>query len=112
MVMARRQVLVQLTDELVTLLDRRAAQSGKSRSEVIRAAIEHHLDTGRRPFLILTRERAIPVLQRLIVVPATRTVRGIPSEVALSEEDGMPEPCVISFDNVTTVPKALPTERI
>ncbi len=45
--MARRQVLVQLTDELVTLLDRRAAQSGKSRSEVIRAAIEHHLDTDR-----------------------------------------------------------------
>lgn len=71
-----------------------------------------HPETGRRPFLVLTREVAIPVLERLVVVPATRTVRGIPSEVALSEEDGMPEPCVLSFDNVTTLPKALLTERI
>jgi len=71
-----------------------------------------HPETGRRPFLVLTREVAIPVLERLVVVPATRTVRGIPSEVALGEEDGMPEPCVLSFDNVTTLPKGLLTERI
>jgi mRNA interferase MazF len=71
-----------------------------------------HPETGRRPFLLLTREAAVPVLERLLAVPATRTVRGIPSEVALSEEDGMPEPCVLSFDNVTTLPKAFLTERI
>lgn len=71
-----------------------------------------HPETGRRPFLILTREIAIPVLQRVVVVPATRRIRGIPSEVVLSEQDGMPEACVLSFDNVTTLPKALLTERI
>ncbi len=69
-------------------------------------------DAGRRPFLILTRESAIPVLQRLVAVPATRTIRGAPTEVILDEDDGMPDRCALSFDSVTTVPKALLTERI
>jgi metal-responsive CopG/Arc/MetJ family transcriptional regulator len=43
MVIARKQTLVQLTDELVDLLDRRAAREDKSRSAVIREAIEAHL---------------------------------------------------------------------
>lgn len=42
-VMARRQSLVQLSDELVALLDERAARSGRSRSALIREAIEHYL---------------------------------------------------------------------
>ena len=46
------------------------------------------------------------------MAPATRTVRGIPTEVALSADDGMPADCALSFDNLTTVPKALLTERI
>jgi metal-responsive CopG/Arc/MetJ family transcriptional regulator len=41
--MARRQTLVQLTDELLALLDERAARSGRSRSELIRVAIEREL---------------------------------------------------------------------
>ncbi len=69
-------------------------------------------DAGRRPFLILSREAAIPVLQRVVAVPATRTIRGAPTEVLLDEDDGMPARCALSFDNVTTVPKALLTERI
>jgi predicted DNA-binding protein len=43
MVIARKQTLVQLTDELVGALDREAARTGKSRSAVIREAIEAHL---------------------------------------------------------------------
>jgi mRNA interferase MazF len=71
-----------------------------------------HPDAGRRPFLVLTREAAIPVLRRVLAVPATRTIRNIPTEVVLDLEDGMPERCALSFDNVTTLPKALLTERI
>lgn len=71
-----------------------------------------HPDAGRRPFLVLTREAAIPVLGRVIAVPATRTIRDIPTEVVLDRDDGMPERCALSFDNVTTLPKALLTERI
>jgi metal-responsive CopG/Arc/MetJ family transcriptional regulator len=41
--MARRQTLVQLSDELIALLDERAARSGRSRSELIRTAVERDL---------------------------------------------------------------------
>lgn len=71
-----------------------------------------HPEAGRRPACILTRGAAIPVLNTVLVAPATRTVRGIPSEVPLSREDGMPDDCVLSFDNLVMVPKALLTERI
>jgi mRNA interferase MazF len=67
---------------------------------------------GRRPFCILTRDEAIPVLNQVLAVPATRTVRGIPTEVPLDEEDGMPAPCVLAADNLTLVRPALCTERI
>ena len=71
-----------------------------------------HPHAGRRPYLVLTRQAAIPVLQRVLAVPATRTVRNIPSEVQLDEDDGMPEACALSFDNITTMPKALLKTRI
>ena len=66
----------------------------------------------RRPYLVVTRQGAIPVLNTLIAVPATRRVRGIPTEVALDEADGMPEPCALSFDNIATIPKAWMVECI
>jgi mRNA-degrading endonuclease toxin of MazEF toxin-antitoxin module len=42
----------------------------------------------------------------------TRTVRGIPVEVPLDVEDGMPEKCVINLDDIMTIPKSLLSERI
>ena len=69
-------------------------------------------DEGRRPVCIVSRQSAIPVLHTVLVVPATRTVRGIPSEMGLDRSDGMPEACALSFDNLRAVPKALLTERI
>ncbi len=71
-----------------------------------------HPEGGRRPACILSRQAAIPVLNALLVVPATRTVRGIPTEVALGPEDGMALECVLAFDNLGVVPKSLLTERI
>ncbi len=71
-----------------------------------------HPEAGRRPCLILTRQGAIPVLSRVLAVPATRTIREIPSEIVFDEEDGMPQPCPLSFDNVVTMPKSPFTERI
>jgi mRNA interferase MazF len=69
-------------------------------------------DSGRRPHLILTRETAIPVLNSVLAVPATRTVRGIPTEVAVGSEDGLQEQCVLSLDNLTSMPKPYFVERI
>jgi mRNA interferase MazF len=48
----------------------------------------------------------------LVVAIITGRKRGLKSEVALGPEDGMPQECVISFDNLRTVPKALLTEPI
>lgn len=68
-----------------------------------------HPDAGRRPFLLLTRTEAMAVLDQVVAVPATRTARGIPTEVALDRSDGMPEPCVLALDNVTVIRPALCT---
>lgn len=69
-------------------------------------------EVGRRPFLVLTRDVVIPVLAAVVCAPVTRTVRGIPSELSLTPDDGMPETCAASFDNLYTVPKVMMTERI
>lgn len=68
-------------------------------------------DLGRRPFLVMTRSVAIPVLRNVLAAPVTRTVRDIPSELRLGPEDGMPVECAASFDNLRVVPKAHLVER-
>jgi mRNA interferase MazF len=93
--------------------------SGRRRGDQGRALVARseiwwveHPDAGRRPFLVLTRQAAIPVLNALLAVPATRTVRQIPTEVVLDTADGMPEECALSLDNLTLVPKELFRTRI
>lgn len=61
---------------------------------------------------MLTRDAAIGVLVEVLVAPITRTVRGIPTEVVLDETDGMSKPCVVSFDNLSTIAKSQLTEKI
>jgi mRNA interferase MazF len=55
----------------------------------------------RRPVLLLTRTSVIDTLNEIIVAPATRTIRGLATEVLLSNADGMPETCALNFDHVT-----------
>jgi metal-responsive CopG/Arc/MetJ family transcriptional regulator len=43
MSMARTQTLVQLNDELLSLLDERSVQLRRSRSDLIRSAVERYL---------------------------------------------------------------------
>lgn len=78
------------------------------RGEVWWAEIE---GVGRRPFLVMTRQAAIPVLNSVLAAPVTRTIRGIPTELPLGVDDGMPTACVASFHNLRMVPKAYLTER-
>ncbi len=66
---------------------------------------------GRRPFLVMTRTAAIPVLHSVLAAPVTRTIRDIPTELRLGPGDGMPEECVASFDNLRVVAKAYLVER-
>jgi len=69
-------------------------------------------NAGRRPHLVLTRDAAIPVLNAILAVPATTSIRGIPTEVGLGRDDGMPRECVLSVDNTTALPKSYFVERI
>lgn len=66
----------------------------------------------RRPVLVVTRTDAISVLNRVTVAPITRTVRGIPTEIPLGPEHGLPESCVASFDNLQPIRRSLLTERV
>jgi mRNA interferase MazF len=65
-----------------------------------------------RPFLILTRDEAIPVLRAILVAPVTRTIRGIPTEVAVGAEEGLPAEGVAALDNILTFPKAMLVRRM
>ena len=59
-----------------------------------------HLPDKRRPVLELTRDEVIDSLNEIIVVPVTRTIRGLRTEVLLTEEDGMPAACEANFDHL------------
>jgi mRNA interferase MazF len=58
-----------------------------------------------RPALVLTRESAIGYLAYVTVAPISSTIRGVPSEVVLGEEDGMRQPCAVNLHNLVTVSK-------
>jgi mRNA interferase MazF len=53
--------------------------------------------------LVLTRDPVADRIGAVVVAACTRTVRGLLSELALGPTDGMPEPCVATFDNLHTV---------
>lgn len=67
---------------------------------------------GTRPVVVLTRDVAIPYLTNVTVVPVTRTIRGIPSELRLGPTEGLKVDSVASCDNITTIPASLLAARI
>jgi len=67
---------------------------------------------GRRPVLFLSRDAAYSVRTSVTAAVITRTIRNIPVEVLLGQEDGMPIECVVNLDNILTMPKSRLTERI
>jgi len=61
---------------------------------------------GDRPVLVLTRDPVADRIERVVVAALTRTRRGLRSELPLSVvEDGVPSDCVVSFDNLHTLPR-------
>ena len=56
-----------------------------------------------RPVVVLTRDSAISYLSTVSVAPITSTIRGVPSEVALGDDDGIKAPCAVNLHNTTTV---------
>lgn len=60
-----------------------------------------------RPVLVLTRELVRPYLGSVTVAPITTTVRGLSTEIPLGPANGLDYDCVISCDNIVTVPKSV-----
>jgi mRNA interferase MazF len=58
---------------------------------------------GKLTGLILTGDEAIPCLNGVTAAPVTSTIRGVPSEVLLSGDDGMKAPCVVNLHNFLTL---------
>lgn len=57
-----------------------------------------------RPVLVLTRELVRPMMTRVTVAPITSTVRGLSSEVPVGVRNGLDQNCVVSLDNIVTIP--------
>jgi mRNA interferase MazF len=57
-----------------------------------------------RPVLIITRDAAISRLNTVTVIPTTTTIREVPSQILLTEEDGMKEICALNIDWIQTIP--------
>lgn len=66
----------------------------------------------KRPVLVLTRDSAIAILNFVTIAPITSIIRSIPTEVVLTEEDGLPQTCAANFDDLQTVPKSQIGDRI
>ena len=52
---------------------------------------------------VVTRDSAVPYLSTVTVAPVTSTIRGVPSEVLLREDDGMKTACAVNLHNAVTV---------
>ena len=57
----------------------------------------------KRPVVVLTRDSAVAYLSTVTVAPVTSTIRGVPSEVVLNEDDGMRVCCAVNLHNAITV---------
>jgi len=65
-----------------------------------------------RPILVMTRGSVISHLHSVVAAPVTSTVRGIPSEVALTREDGLVHPSVANFDNLQLIGRGRLIRRV
>ena len=63
------------------------------------------LPDKRRPVMVLSRTEVLEQLNELIVVPITRTIRGLATEVVLTQDDGMPVTCALNFDHIALAQK-------
>lgn len=67
---------------------------------------------GRRPVLLLARDQAYRVLQRVTAAEITTTIRNIPVEVELGPDEGLESESVANLDNIHAVVVQRLTEKI
>jgi mRNA interferase MazF len=60
-------------------------------------------DAKRRPVVVLTRSVMALRLPQVTIAEVTTSRRGLPTEVELDEDDGLPRACVVTLDNLQTL---------
>lgn len=65
-----------------------------------------HTPNKKRPVVVLSRNSVLEYLGEVTVAPVTGTIRDIPSEVLLTQEDGVPKNCAVNCDHLQTVAKS------
>lgn len=60
----------------------------------------------KRPVLVLGRDDLLPSLSQVPVIPLSTQVRALAWEVALSEADGLPSPCVLKVEWIRIVDRS------
>jgi mRNA interferase MazF len=55
---------------------------------------------------------AVGVLRTLVAAPVTRTVRGIPTEIPLGADEGLPVEGAATMAGLLAIPKAMLVRRI
>ena len=55
--------------------------------------------------VLVSRDEAYTYRESVTIAPVSRRIRGIPAEVTLGPEDGLPLACAVNLDSMTTVPK-------
>jgi mRNA interferase MazF len=59
-----------------------------------------------RPVVLANRDEAYRARSHVLVVPVTRRVRGLPTEVALDRHNGLAHPSVANCDTIQLIAKA------
>jgi mRNA interferase MazF len=67
---------------------------------------------GDRPVLVLTRDPVADRIDAVVVAHLTTTIRGLTSELRLGVGDGLKQDCVVSFDNLHTLPRSSFRRRV
>jgi mRNA interferase MazF len=65
------------------------------------------LPIGPHPVVVVTRDRAIPVLRNVCVAVVTSTIRDTPTEVPVGPAEGLSRDSVVNCDDLATVSKSV-----
>jgi mRNA interferase MazF len=65
-----------------------------------------------RPIVVMTRGSVIRYLHSVVAAPVTSTVRGIPSEVVLTVDEGLLHPSAANFDNLQLLSRSRLIRRV
>jgi mRNA interferase MazF len=69
------------------------------------------LPIGTHPAVVVTRDRAIPILRNVCIAVITSTIRSAPTEVPVGPLEGLDRESVINCDDLVTIPKTVLVRR-